>query len=176
MENTSNGNDPSLEQHIERLKRVYYVASKSPDPRTQVGSVLYDCIGNFLGEDCNHPIVEMDIAGTLARYKDAKKFTFEHSERNVLFNAIERYGFQAVRGSTLYTNWMPCADCARVIARFGVGTLVIDERNAELTDEYWLTMFDWAETQLLKRGVMVVRINEEFSHTGFLFDGRMIKR
>jgi tRNA(Arg) A34 adenosine deaminase TadA len=166
--------EETMEVHIRRLQRVYEVAAKSPDQRTQVGSVLYDAFGNKLAEDYNRPVVEVDIAILLDRYN--KRHVLEHSERNVIRGAIKRYGTQAVRGSTLYTNWMPCCDCARELIDFGVSTLVIDERNAELASDYWLSMFDWSETQLLKANVMIIRIKEDFPHQGFLFDGELISR
>lgn len=163
-----------MNEHIKRLQRVYEVASRSPDPRTQVGSVLYDAVDNKLGEDFNRPIVEMDLVVALERYN--KVHIMEHSERNTIRGAVKRYGTQAVVGSTLYTNWIPCCDCTRELIDFGVSTLVIDERNAELASDHWISMFDWSETQLIKGNVMIIRIKEDFPHKGFLFDRKLIIR
>lgn len=171
--------DIPIEVHIERLQQVYIEAAKSPDSRTQVGALLFDCVDNFLGADHNRPIIEMDIVLQLDRY--IKKFVNEHAERNVVRNAIKKYGYQAVCGSTLYTNGMLCCDCAREIRDFGVARIIYDERNDALTDDKWITMFDWSENQLTHldpklRPVEIIRINRNFSHVPILYDGDIIER
>jgi deoxycytidylate deaminase len=104
------------------MRLVYEMAGRSVDPRTQIGAVLIDCVGNFLCAAHNHPVKNLDW-GALNIHKNT---VFDHAERRVIRNAAINYGSQSVRGATMYTQGIPCKDCARELVEWGITRLIVD--------------------------------------------------
>lgn len=108
------------------LSMAYFIAMKSKDTSTRIGAVI---VGP------NHEIRSTGYNGLPRGLRDdlpernerpEKYFWYEHGERNALYNAA-RMGVP-LDGCTLYTQMLPCADCARGIIQSGLVRVVIDTR------------------------------------------------
>ncbi|MEK7072801.1 MAG: deaminase [Patescibacteria group bacterium] len=107
------------------MTMVYLVATKSKDESTHIGAVV---IGpdkevrstgyNSFPRGINDNVPERQL-------RPEKYFWFEHSERNAIFNAT-RFG-ASLKDCIMYTNGIPCMDCARAIVQSGIKEVVVDK-------------------------------------------------
>lgn len=112
-------NVPSWDEFF--LRMMYLVASKSKDQRTQVGAVLVKNKAVFAtGYNGISPGVREDIAER--HIKPLKSYFYEHAERNSIYFCAQQ-GISTM-GAIMYTNGVPCADCARAIVRAGIKEVV----------------------------------------------------
>lgn len=155
--------------HHKWLIRAYECATKSPDPRTQVGTVLLDSYGNLLRAGWNRPTKGSE------NWKEcgaAKKAVMTHAERSCLFSSIKSDGAQAVRGATIYITGLPCWDCANAIIEFEVGTVVYHKPIMSLAigkEEY----FRESESMLLRKGITVISVDIPLEAPPILYDGEL---
>ena len=106
------------------MSMVYLVASKSKDNSTHIGAVVVgsDKEVRSVGYNGFPRGIDDDVE---ERQKRPYKYGFfEHAERNAIYNAV-RIGV-SLKECIMYTNGMPCADCARAIIQSGVKEVVID--------------------------------------------------
>jgi dCMP deaminase len=101
---------PSWPEYFMSIAEV--VASRSPDPKTKVGSVLVK----------NNRIASTGYNGAPAGFNgtdwttESKYQHVVHSELNCLLYA----GIDKSQGATLYVTHSPCCECAKAIAAAGV--------------------------------------------------------
>jgi len=129
-----------MEQFSEKWVRyfmtmAYLVAMNSKDERTRIGAVI---VG---------PDKEVRSTGFKGlprgcrddkddRQKAEKKyFYFEHAERNAVFHAA-RIGV-SLKGCVMFTQGMPCADCARAIIQSGIESVYIHKQWNDKNTEKW---------------------------------------
>jgi len=131
------------------MSLVYATASKSKDMRTKIGAVIVtgdkECISNGrngLPRGADDNVFQRQL-------KPAKSLWFEHAERNAIFNAA-RLGRPTV-GGTMYTQGMPCSDCARAIIQAGIITVVVHKVWNDENSENW--SLDVTETLFKECGV-----------------------
>lgn len=106
------------------MRHVYLVATKSKDPSTKIGAVIVkDKI--LLSEGYNGFC--RGVQDTVAtRWERPEKYSWiEHGEKNSIFNAA-RNGIVTL-GATMYTNGMPCVDCARAVIQAGIKEVVLHQ-------------------------------------------------
>ena len=127
------------------------IASRSKDPNTQVGAVIVrDRAILSMGYNGMPRSVNDDIE---ARYERPIKYHwFEHGERNALYNAA-RLGVSTL-GATMYTQGLPCADCARGVIQAGLSRLVV--RWDEGEGEQWAVSCAIGRQMLEEAGVGIV--------------------
>jgi len=65
-----------------------------------------------------------------------KYFWFEHAERNSIYN-VTRFG-ASLKDCTMYTNGIPCMDCARGIVQSGIIEVVVDKSWDNQNKYIWL--------------------------------------
>ena len=107
------------------MNMVYLIAKKSKDKSTHIGAVIigpvYEVISvgyNSFVRGCNDDVPER-------QERPEKYFWFEHAERNAILNAV-RIGVSTI-GCTMYTQAMPCMDCARSIVQSGISQVILDQ-------------------------------------------------
>lgn len=104
------------------MRQVYLVAEKSKDPSTKIGAVIVRenrVISqgyNGLPSGCRD---DMEYRND----KPEKYFWYEHGERNAIYSCA-RHGV-ATKGTTLYTQGVPCADCARAVIQAGISKVIV---------------------------------------------------
>lgn len=104
------------------MRHVYLVSGMSKDPSTQIGAITVkdrQVLTSGFNGICR---------GVVDHYPErlvspGKYLWFEHAERNACF-AAAREGIK-VRGATMYTQDIPCADCCRAVIQSGITSLVI---------------------------------------------------
>jgi dCMP deaminase len=114
------------------------VATWSKDRSTRLGAVIVDERNVVLSLGWNGFPRGIDDFVDSRHARPAKYSWTEHAERNAIYNAASK-GIN-IQGSTLYTQSLPCPDCARAIIQSGISRVVV--RDTTLNDR-------WAESQRL---------------------------
>lgn len=117
------------------MSLTYLVAMKSKDPSTKIGAII---VGpdreirstgyNGLPRGLQDEVPERNV-------RPEKYFWYEHGERNAVYNAA-RMGTRTM-GCSMYTQGLPCADCARAIIQAGIIRVVIDPRFDKNNAPMW---------------------------------------
>jgi len=114
---------------------VHAIAALSKDRNTKVGAVALGPSGeiramgyNGMPRGCNDDIEER-------HERPEKYFWFEHSERNLIYNAA-RVG-TPLEGCTLIVSPLfPCMDCARAIVQAGFKIVIAEAEDNERWKEH----------------------------------------
>ena len=103
----------------------YLVAMKSKDPSTKVGCVIVGPDYEIRATGYNG--FPRGIEDRVERYenKSYKYMNINHAEENAILNAV-RVG-TALKGCTLYTQWLPCSSCAKFIIQAGISEVIYHE-------------------------------------------------
>jgi len=115
------------------LQDAWGAARHSTSPRTQVGAVLVVSGTGVVMKSWNR-IPDRLVSSGYPKGGDYQPCG-EHAERSVMFRMLQN-GIP-VRGTTMYTTWASCADCARAIIHFGIERVVTLRRVVEATPERW---------------------------------------
>lgn len=159
------------------MKIMYVVASKSKDPKTKIGAVLVrerriiSTGYNGLCRGVNDTIPERLV-------RPAKYNWFEHGERNAIF-AAARYGI-ATEDTVMYTNGIPCTDCARAVIQAGIRQVIVHKPYEDLCiaaqktklghGEQWKGHNEISMAMFDEAGVMVVVLDKPIGAFAY-FDG-----
>ncbi len=133
------------------------VAVRSKDPNTKVGCVIVGPAHEIRSTGYNSfpRGIRDDVPERLER--PTKYLWMEHAERNAICNAA-RAG-TATEGCTLYTEIMPCMDCARAIVQAGIVEVVVSAaRMAQYSSDLYDTHFGQVETLFAEAKVRVRRV------------------
>jgi dCMP deaminase len=113
------------------LEGVYWVASKSKDPKTKIGALIVKD-RHIVSTGYNGLPIGVDDQIPDRKERPEKYKWFEHGERNAIY-AAAKYGI-STEGATLYTNALPCADCARGIIQSGIINVYIHKQFSDICD------------------------------------------
>ncbi len=117
------------------LGHAYILAyGKSGDPSTQVGSIIVrdDVI---LTTGVNH-MVASEFCEDPANFERPLKYKLiEHAERDAIYKAA-KLGAR-LDGSTLYSTWAACPDCARAIVMSGIKRVVTHKQTMDRVPDRW---------------------------------------
>jgi len=133
------------------LEQVYLIASKSKDTSTQMGAgIVKDKMMLSLGYNGIPRGVSDSVYD---RYeKPEKYYWFEHAERNAFYNC-SRNGVNT-SNSILYTQALPCADCARATIQVGVAEVVVHKQfNDYFQNEKWTQSQKRSEQMFFEAGI-----------------------
>lgn len=162
------------------IKMMYLVASKSKDPKTKIGAILVRdkrviSVGyNGLCIGVNDKVPERMV-------RPAKYMWFEHGERNAIY-AAARYGI-ATDGTVLYTNGIPCTDCARAVIQAGVREVIVHKAYEDMSasaqrqkdpNSQWKGHNEVSTAMFKEAGVLVVIHNGLVDEWAY-FDGLKYK-
>ena len=132
------------------MSMVYLVSMKSKDESTHIGAVIVDndniivSVGyNGLPRGCNDNL-------PYRQKRPEKYFWFEHAERNAIYNAR-----RSLKGCTLYTQGIPCADCARAVIQSGIKKVVVHGPWYATNAEQWNESCLRSEKMFKETGVEV---------------------
>lgn len=152
------------------MSMAYLIAMKSHDNSTRVGAVI-------VGPD--HEVRSMGYNGlprglsyNAHRIVSPTKYSYtEHAERNAIYNA-SRFGAPLL-SCTLYTQWIPCSDCARAIVQTGIKEVVVHKAWETLIGDKWKESCTIGREILMECGVTItVHIhNKNISTTACLVNG-----
>lgn len=140
------------------LRFAYLVATKSKDPSTKIGSVIV--------KDEKRPILfgyngfPVGVEDKPERMERPEKYMYtEHSERNAIYCGAA-FGI-ACKDTTLYTQGLPCCDCARGIIQARIKKVVIHLqyenifRNTHIYTDTWEKSQAASKTMLTEAGIEI---------------------
>lgn len=116
-------NNPSWDDYF--MNMAYLVAMKSKDQSTHIGAVIVGPDNEIRSTGYNSFVRGANDYLQERQERPEKYFWFEHAERNAIYNAA-RIGV-STKDCVMYTNGVPCNDCARAIIQSGIKEVVIDE-------------------------------------------------
>ena len=108
------------------MSMVYLVAEKSKDKKTHIGAVIVGPDNEIKSTGYNSFVRKLNDNVSARQEKPEKYFWFEHAERNAIYNAT-LIG-TSLKGSKMYTNGIPCMDCARGLIQSGVLEVIVDKK------------------------------------------------
>lgn len=136
----------------ERFVRIAHeVATWSKDPGTKVGAVLVSD-KRILATGYNG--FPSGISDSLVRYTDREvKLAYTvHAEVNALLNAAKNGA--RTEGSTLYTTFHPCVNCAASVIQGGIARVVCP--TVDSSPQRWRDNFTRARDLLLEAEVTII--------------------
>lgn len=118
------------------MNMVYLVASRSKDQSTHLGAVIVGPDREVRSTGYNSFVRGIQDQVPERQERPEKYYWFEHAERNAVYNAA-RIGV-STKGCIMYTNGIPCADCARAVVQSGIVEVVVDRQWNENNVDVWL--------------------------------------
>lgn len=151
---------------------VYWIASKSKDPKTKIGAIIVKD-KRIISTGYNGIPIGVDESFRNRHQRPEKYKWYEHGERNAIYSAA-KHGI-VTDGSTLYTNALPCADCARGIIQSGIHCVVIHKQFNELCNsvkrDQWIEHDNITIKMFFEHGVEISSIDKKLNCTAY-FDGK----
>jgi len=164
-------NIPTKSKHEFFMRTAYLSAELSKDPRTKVGAVLVKD-NNIISTGYNN--FPRGVADLEEHYLDReiKYSKVVHAELNAILNAA-RSGVSTLR-STLYTQGVPCSECAKAVIQSGCNLLVVHKQWPNLIHtEKWRKSVELSFQMLSEAGVNVEELDTPLGVAGYL-DGKII--
>lgn len=134
------------------LNLAELVASWSKDTSTKVGCVLVSADRVVLGLGYNGLPRGVDDDAPGRDERPVKYLWTEHAERNAVYNG-SRTGLGSLIGACAYTNFFPCADCARAFVQVGIRRVVTYAPGP--ADSRWADHFHVASAMFSEVGIEV---------------------
>lgn len=135
------------------LYHAYTMAQQSPDPSTQVGAVIVHPEYGPLSHGYNSPPEGIHVSDEILNSKD-KYYYLEHAERNAIFDSM-RAKYKP-KGSTMYSTWAACPDCARAIIACGILKVVSHKEMYEKYSGEMKSIVDVGISLMEQAGIEVV--------------------
>lgn len=106
------------------MTMAYLVAMKSKDESTHVGAVVVGPDNEVRSTGYNSFPRGIDDDKPERQERPEKYFWFEHAERNAIYNS-SLMGL-SLKDCKMFTNGIPCMNCARAIVQAGIAEVVVD--------------------------------------------------
>ena len=111
---------------------VYLVAMKSKDMSTHIGAIIVDSKKRIIS--CGYNGFPRGTIDSMPEKQERPKkyFWVTHAELNAILNAS-----RSVEGCIMYTNGIPCTECAKAIIQSGIQKVVVDKEWQEKSKILW---------------------------------------
>ncbi len=133
-----------------------HISGWSKDRSTKIGAVIVGSNREVIAMGYNGFPRCVDDFPEERHERPEKYFWTEHAERNAIYNAA-RVG-TPTQGTTMYTNWYPCSDCARGIIQSGIAAVIVNLVNMD--HPKFREDFIRVEVMLREAGVLVQTVKE----------------
>ena len=155
---------------------VYWWARRSKDPRTKIGSVLVHWDSKDPISHAYNGFARKINDNVNERWERPEKyFWVSHAESNSILNC-SRTG-RSSKGTVMYTQGLPCADCANDIIQAGISEVVIHKQWQDYERKFgwekWIESAKRSETKFKESGVKIRIFDGVVGMTGVL-DGKII--
>lgn len=154
------------------MQGVYWVASKSKDPKTKIGALIVKD-KRIISTGYNGIPIGVDDNNELRHQRPEKYKWYEHGERNAIY-AAAKYGIDT-NGALLYTNALPCADCARGIIQCGIKEVYIHKQFNDLCNnaqrEQWKDHDHTTFSMFNESNIKIFSIDRKLNCKAY-FDGK----
>lgn len=157
------------------FRDVYEIASKSKDPRTKIGAVLVHWKEKLpIMKSYNGIAMGVkDLADRMVRPE--KYFWMSHAERNTIFLSARKG--KATEGTTMFTQGLPCSECADGVIQAGICEVVIHKQWNDYEQtfnwEKWIDSSKRSKIKFEEAGVKVRVFDGLVNREGYL-DGKII--
>jgi dCMP deaminase len=105
---------------------VYLVAMRSKDESTHIGAVVVGPDNEIRSTGYNSFPRGLIDDKPERQKRPEKYFWFAHAERNAIYNAA-MVGGAPLKGCRMYTNGVPCNDCAFGVVNAGINEVIVDK-------------------------------------------------
>ena len=137
------------------MSMAFLAAMKSKDERTQIGAVIVDKKHRLVSQGFNGLPMDVNDNVPERQIRPEKYFWFEHAERNAIYNAK-----RDLEGCIMYTNGVPCADCARACIQAGIKEIVVHKQwNLENINGDWNRSCTVGQQMLEEAGIKIREYN-----------------
>ena len=145
---------------------VYDTARKSKDPSTKIGAVIVKDNRPILFGYNGLPRKVKDLPERMVR--PVKYRWTEHGERNAIYCGA-RFGI-ATDQTIMYTQSIPCMECARGVINAGIVKLVVHKQTEDLFNEHpqWADDCDLSRSMLKEAGVEIKILNSPLGKQSFV--------
>lgn len=133
------------------MSMVYLVASRSKDESTHIGAVIVGPDNEVRSVGYNSFVRGINDCLPERQERPEKYMWFEHAERNSIYNAA-LVGI-STKGCVMYTNGIPCMDCARAVVQAGIKEVVVDKQWNDNNHDMWLEHAKRSEKMFEEAGV-----------------------
>lgn len=118
------------------MNMVYLVAARSKDASTHIGAVIVGPDKEIRSTGYNSFVRGINDDDPERQERPEKYYWFEHAERNAIYNAA--LAGISTKGCVMYTNGVPCMDCARGVVQAGIKEVVVDKQWNDNNYDMWL--------------------------------------
>lgn len=158
------------------MRDVYAIARKSKDPRTKIGAVLvhWDERSAFSRGYNGFP---RRVVETTERWERPEKyFWVKHAEENSILNCARKG--HATEGSVMFTQGVPCSNCAGDIIQAGIIEVVVHKQwqayEIGLDWQKWNNSAERSSKMFAEVGIKV-RVFDQFLGTWGMLNGEKIE-
>lgn len=153
------------------MRHVYLVSTKSKDPKTKIGAIL---VKNYHVISTGYNGFPIGVKDEKERYIDRQtKYRFiVHAEDNCILTAA-RFGI-ATGGTIMYTNGIPCCECAKSIIQGGVTQVVVHAQWPDMTHSAWVESVAVSKQMFEESGIKL-RIFDGVLNIRAFLDGQLIE-
>lgn len=151
---------------------AYMMAMKSKDPRTKLGAVVIGLDGETRSTGYNGiPRGVLDIE---SRMEGEEKYKWiEHAERNCVFNAS--LSGTSLKGCEMYTQQIPCSDCARAIVQSGIKKVIIHDEWNRVNTTKWVEDSVVSRAMFQESGVVLVEWSGKLLELSAMHSGNILE-
>lgn len=114
------------------MTMVYLAAMRSKDESSHLGAVIVDDHNVVMSMGYNSFVRGINDDVPERQVRPEKYFWFEHAERNAVYNTD-----RDLRGCRMYTNGVPCMDCARAVVQVGIKEVIVDKAWDDENADIW---------------------------------------
>ena len=145
------------------MKQVYLSAEKSKDPSTKIGAVLVKDRRIISSGYNGFPI---GVKDKKKRYDDrVTKYNFVvHAEDNSVLSAA-RFGISTI-GTTLYTQGIPCCECAKSVIQGGVKEIVV-HKQWSMGHSRWKESCKISSVMFKEAGIPIIYLDAILNMDGY---------
>jgi len=109
------------------MTMVYLAAMRSKDESTHIGAVIVGPDNEIRSTGYNSFPRRINDNVPERQERPEKYFWFAHAERNAIYNA-GMVGGAPLKGCRMYTNGVPCNDCAWGVINTGMVEVIVDKK------------------------------------------------
>ena len=174
MEDFTSYTVPSFDEIF--MKEVYLIASKSKDPTTKIGAVIVKNRHSILR---GYNGIAEGVKDLPERMERPEKYDWmSHAERNSCYMGA-KFGI-STDGSTLYTQGIPCVQCADAVINCGIKEIVNHKQwqdaalDSNKDKRPWIEVYWKSKVKLDEAGV-TIRVMDQFLDVYGYWDGKKFK-
>lgn len=132
------------------MSLVFLISMKSKDKNTHVGAVIVDKKNRIVSLGYNGLPRGCDDCKKERQEAPNKYFWFEHAETNAILNTNDD-----LNGCTMYTNGIPCVDCARKLVQKGIKKVVVHKKWDKDNSPKWKESTDISKEMFAETGIII---------------------